>query len=338
MPIAEIDSRGLRDARHQRGRRPELLYYSSLGEGEIDFSIVVPAHNRPLLLGQCLQAIARLAYPVKRFEVIVVDDGSEESLEPEVVPFLGHLNLSLLRQSNTGPAGARNGGVAAAKGRYVVFTDDDCRPDPGWLGALARRLAENPECAAGGNTTNGLAENLFSRASQVLVEFLYRHWNRDADDAIFLASNNLAFPRARFVEVRGFDTNFPLAAAEDRELCARWRWQGGRIVFAPDAIVHHFHTLHLKTFIIQHFNYGRGEVTFRSIRRQRGEPRAPVEREPFYRPLLGYVFTRDRDLRGFAVAMLIVLSQFVMPMGYLRQLLVSRAKTFAVAESDRLRE
>src|ERR1035441_39433 len=197
MPIAEIVSHGESNARRPKRRHPELLCSSSLGGGEIDFSIGVPAHNRPLRLGQCLQALAAVAYPVTRYEVIVVDDGSEESLEPVVAPFLGCLNIALLRQPNSGPAGARNAGAAAARGRYVVFTDDDCRPAQGWLDALARRLAANPQSAAGGKTENGLAGNLFSSASQILVDYLYRHWNRDADDAVFIPSNNLAFPRAR---------------------------------------------------------------------------------------------------------------------------------------------
>ncbi len=335
--MAEIVSRGKGDAVHPKRRGPELLCSASLGGGEIEFSIVVPAHNRPLRLSQCLQAIATLAFPVTRYEVIVVDDGSEESLEPVVVPFLSHLNITLLRQPNSGPAGARNTGAAKARGRYVVFTDDDCRPDPGWLDALATRLQASPSCAAGGKTVNGLAENPFSSASQILIEYLYRHWNRDADDAVFITSNNLAFPRARFVEVRGFDPNFPLAAAEDRELCDRWRSQGGRIVFVPDAIVHHFHALNLKTFLVQHFNYGRGALIYHDLRRRRAEQRAPVKPGPFYRHLLKYAFTRAGGLRGVAVVTLVGLSQIVMPMGFLRQLYISRAGTSAVSGSDRSR-
>jgi glycosyltransferase involved in cell wall biosynthesis len=42
----------------------------------------------------------------------------------------------LIEQANAGPATARNAGAQASRGAYVVFTDDDCRPDPGWLGAI----------------------------------------------------------------------------------------------------------------------------------------------------------------------------------------------------------
>jgi glycosyltransferase involved in cell wall biosynthesis len=311
-------------ARSQGGARTvatvrELLRSSPFGVGQIDFSVVIPAHNRPRQLIECLAAISVLAYPVSRYEVIVVDDGSDESMEPAVAPFLGRMNIALLRQSNSGPAKARNAGAAAARGKYVAFTDDDCRPDPCWLAALAKSVAANPGCAVGGQTINGLPENLFSAASQLLVQYVYRHWNRDKDDACFIASNNLAFPRECFIEIKGFDTRFPLAAAEDRELCDRWRWRDGRIVYAPDAIIHHFHALNLKTFLAQHFNYGRGAQIFREIRRQRAGKSVPFDEVSFYWNMPGYLFSHDRGVRSVGVAVLIGLSQIVLPLGYLRQ-------------------
>ena len=336
MLIGQSVARAAGPGGSSEARRVQVLC-SSLADRsntlEIDFSIVIPAHNRPAQLHNCLDAIATLSYPRDRREVIVVDDGSIQDLAPAVAPFLSPLRIGLLRQDNCGPAAARNAGAAAANGRYVVFIDDDCRPDSGWLDALAVKLAANPGCAAGGQTANGLPENLFSSASQLLLGYLYQHWNRDGDDAFFIASNNLVFPRARFLELGGFDTTFPLAAAEDRELCDRWRSQDGRLVYAPEALVHHFHALSLKTFIIQHFSYGRGAWIFRDIRRRREKPRPAMPPGPFYFPLLKFVFTRDRSPRGVAVALLVVLSQIVMPLGYLRQMFASRAPTSTASTS-----
>lgn len=337
MPIAQSVARAAGNGGSSEARRVQVLCSSLLERSdtlEIDFSIVIPAHNRPAQLRNCLDAIATLKYPRDRCEVIVVDDGSTQVLTPAVVPFLNRLHITLLRQHNSGPAAARNTGAAAATGRYVVFTDDDCRPDTGWLEALAGKLATNPGCAAGGQTVNGLPENLFSTASQVLIGYLYQHWNRDGDDAFFIASNNLAFPRARFLEVGGFNATFPLAAAEDRELCDRWRSHQGRLVYAPEALVHHFHALNLKTFVIQHFSYGRGARIFRDLRRWREKPRRWAPPGPFYLPLLNFVSTRDRSPRGLAVAMLVMLSQIVMPLGYLRQMFAARAQVSAASASD----
>ncbi len=53
----------------------------------IDFSIIVPTHNRSIQLTACLEAIACLRYARERFELIVVDDGSREPVEPAARQF-----------------------------------------------------------------------------------------------------------------------------------------------------------------------------------------------------------------------------------------------------------
>jgi glycosyltransferase involved in cell wall biosynthesis len=337
MPIAQSAMRSAGDSGAPVARSVQILRSSiqdHSDSGEIDFSIVIPAHNRPKQLGQCLEAIATLKFPLTRYEVIVVDDGSTDDLAPVVVPLLDRLRITLLRQPNSGPAAARNAGAAVATGRYVVFTDDDCRPAPEWLRALADKLAVNPECAIGGKIANGLPENLFSTASQVMVEYLYRQWNRDPDDAFFIASNNLAVARARFVEIGGFDVTFPLAAAEDREWCSRWRSLRGRLIYAPDAVVHHFHAHTLKTFLRQHFNYGRGAMVFRAVRRRSATRLEAAPTGWFYLPLMKFAITRDLSPRGAAVAILVGLAQTVLPLGYLRQSFASRAQTPEASIAD----
>ena len=77
--------------------------------------------------------MTRLGYPQDRFEVIVVDDGSEPPMDSVVSFFRDRLELVLLSQANSGPAAARNTGAAQAKGKFLAFTDDDCTPAPDWL-------------------------------------------------------------------------------------------------------------------------------------------------------------------------------------------------------------
>lgn len=92
------------------------------------FSIVVPTYRRPQALRRCLAALSRLDYPRERFEVLVVDDGSDESPEPIVTEARGTVNARLIQQDHAGPARARNRGAAEATGTFLAFTDDDCEP------------------------------------------------------------------------------------------------------------------------------------------------------------------------------------------------------------------
>lgn len=242
------------------------------------FSVVVPTYNRPAQLAECLEALAALAFPRERFEVVVADDGGESSLEPVIAPFRDRMRVRVIRQNNAGPAAARNAGAAAATGRFLAFTDDDCRPRPDWLDRLHDALSKNDAAMIGGRSVNALPNNACSTASQVILDVVYDHFNSGAGGPRFFASNNVAMPRTRFNELGGFDADFPLAAGEDRDLCDRWRHRGLPLLYAEDAVVDHAHPLTLKRFYRQHFNYGRGAYLYHQLRarRQSGRMRDDV--------------------------------------------------------------
>lgn len=282
------------------------------------FSIVIPTYNRQDRLNSLLQSLSQLSYPHDRFEVIVVDDGSHTSLEPIVEPFKAHFSLNFIRQPNAGPASARNRGAAAAKGEYLVFTDDDCQPDPRWLEALAEAIALSPNALIGGHTINALDDNIYSDASQLLLAYLYGYYNQpgEGDDASFFASNNFAMPCNLYQQLGGFDTSFPLAAGEDREFCDRWKHHQLPMRYAPSMQVKHFHKLSLTSFWRQHFNYGRGAFHFHRVRSQRQAGSFKVEPLKFYLQLVVYPFENQQGFRVWPLSGLFLLSQFANAAGF----------------------
>src|SRR4030095_4045208 len=100
------------------------------------FSVIVPTYQRARSLAVCLQALAHQKYPRDRYEVLVVDDGSEMSPAASVDAFRDRMNVRLLVQSHSGPANARNCGARHAVGSFLVFTDDDWAPSETWLHAM----------------------------------------------------------------------------------------------------------------------------------------------------------------------------------------------------------
>ena len=186
------------------------------------FRVVIPSFARPERLAQCLDALARTEF-AGAFEVVVVDDGSPQPLAPVIDGFADRLPVRSQRQDNRGPAAARNAGARTARGRILAFTDDDCLPDRHWIAAMARAGAAQPLALIGGRVDNALPANIYSAASQDLVDYLYEYFGAAAGDAPFFTSNNIACDRARFLDLGGFDESFPLAAGEDRELGMRWR-------------------------------------------------------------------------------------------------------------------
>jgi GT2 family glycosyltransferase len=298
---------------------------------QIGFSIVVPTYNRPAHVRRCVEAIAGVSYPAHLLELIVVDDGSTSSVAEGLAGVNVPFSWRVLRQKNSGPAAARNRGVGECCQPMVAFIDDDCRPDAQWLSRFAGAALENPGAALGGRTVNALQQNVYAETSQQLIDTLYEHQESTRSQAAFFTSNNLAFPVERLKTVGGFSEDFPLAAAEDREICYRWTRNGGRLVKVPDAVVYHEHALTLERFCRQHFNYGRGAYAF-----HRKAPEAYAERNireaiRFYTGLLVAPIRRTSPAKGLVISGLTVLSQAANAAGFFYELRTARSKSRTVS-------
>jgi glycosyltransferase involved in cell wall biosynthesis len=285
------------------------------------FSIIIPTHERPAPLSACLASLTRLDYPRERFEVIVVDDGSNSPLDDTVGAVRDRMEIQLIRQKNAGPAAARNRGAAAARGEFLAFTDDDCEPEPSWLRSFAEHLSSGPCQAVGGRTVNALNDNIYAAAGQLIVDYLYERFNSLTGEALFFTSNNLAIRAETYLNVGGFDTGFPRAAGEDREFCARWLRHGHGLRYVPEAVVRHSHHLGFAGFVRQQYNYGRGSCRYRRQCTSKGEKDSRLEAPGFYFQLLRYPFIRPDVRARVATGALFALSQAAITAGYARELL-----------------
>jgi len=277
------------------------------------FSVIVPTFERPRQLAGCLRALARLRYPREAYEVIVVDDGGTTPLSPVLDEARGDVQVRLLRRENGGPAAARNTGLAIARGRYVAFTDDDCQPEPDWLAAFEQRLRGDGAALVGGRTVNALVDDPFASTSQLIVDMILDHHNRDPDNAYFFPSNNLVLPREGVVALGGFAAGF--RTSEDRDLCDRWGLLGRRLRYAKDAVVRHAHAMDLPSFWRQHVGYGRGAWRFlRAHQRRAGGSTIDTA---FYRRVLSQSLRRLTGQRQPArVAVLLALWQVANTAGF----------------------
>jgi GT2 family glycosyltransferase len=249
-------------------------------------TVVVPTRDRPHALAACLRSLAEIERPPGGFEVIVVDDGSTVPVRAPTPAEPAWNDLRVLRIAHAGPAAARNAGAANGHGELLAFTDDDCLPAADWLVKLRREMLDDGADAVGGRVVNVVADDPWADASQILLDRLYDWYNANPADARFLASSNLLVRRAAFEAIGGFDTAFPAAAAEDRDLCQRLREAGRRLAFAPEARVLHAHPLGIRGFWRQHTAYGRGAARFHRLRAARTGETLRVEPLGFYANLL----------------------------------------------------
>jgi GT2 family glycosyltransferase len=105
-------------------------------------SVIVPVYNDPERLDACLRALAEQAYPLDRYEVIVVDNGSDSHLRESALP--GH-RVRLIIEAEGGSYLARNAGIAVARGEVFAFTDADCLPCENWLFEGVAALLRHPD-------------------------------------------------------------------------------------------------------------------------------------------------------------------------------------------------
>ena len=105
-----------------------------------DVSVIVPAYNARRFLGEALESVRAQELPAR--EVIVIDDGSTDGSAEVARSFEG---VIVLRQVNSGPAAARNAGLARATGSLLTFLDADDQMTPGRLAVQVGHLADHLE-------------------------------------------------------------------------------------------------------------------------------------------------------------------------------------------------
>jgi glycosyltransferase involved in cell wall biosynthesis len=114
------------------------------------FSVVIPAYNARDLVGSTIRSVLRQTRG--DFELIVVDDGSQDGT-PEVVSAIADPRLRLVRQANSGTAGARNRGIEESTGKLVSFLDNDDLWMPTYLELMGAAL--DSDASAGFAYTDG---------------------------------------------------------------------------------------------------------------------------------------------------------------------------------------
>jgi GT2 family glycosyltransferase len=187
-------------------------------------SVIVPSHNRPVLLAASVAGILDSIAGCDS-ELIVVDDGSNPPLVRNALS--ERRSVTVVRLEGEGPAAARNAGARLAQGDVLLFTDDDAVPSPEWArAALAYLDFHHDAVAVTGPIRSVPWDPLYEQSLEAL-------------EAGHCWTCNIAYRRSVFEHVGGFrPALFVHAHAEDRDLALR-AMQHGAIGFTPAMRVAH---------------------------------------------------------------------------------------------------
>lgn len=212
-------------------------------------SIIIPVSNQIELTGKCLNAIKRTIQQII-YEIIVVDNGSSDSTTSKLKKWSaeGHFR-AIFNKSNLGFGIACNMGAREARGKYLVFLNNDTIPRPGWLEALVT-LAENRVKAGAVGAKLVYPNGKLQEAGGIIFSD-GSGWNygrgEHPNDPRFNFVRQVDYCSAACLLVRadlfhklgGFDTRFEPAYYEDTDLCFAIRASGFEVYYQPEAMVIH---------------------------------------------------------------------------------------------------
>lgn len=192
-------------------------------------SIVIPTCNRPDLLSLCLDHLSRSIQASGRtdIEVVITDDSADartQLLIQEQYPW-----ARWFAGPRGGPARNRNSGVAHASGKWIFFTDDDCLPTVGWVGAFLKAIADS-------------AGSFRVFEGRTVADRDPRRLDEEAPvntHGGYLWGCNMAVERELFVRIGGFCEGFPHPGFEDSDFRVCLVEAGEKFPFVADAEVCH---------------------------------------------------------------------------------------------------
>jgi glycosyltransferase involved in cell wall biosynthesis len=201
-------------------------------------SVVIPCYNQAEHIRNVVAAILNQSHPPD--EIIVVDDASTDNS----VDILHELPVELIcHAQNQGPGIARNTGLHAAEGEFIVYVDADAYAEHQMIAALLNAYHHPQSKTLAGVTGRGIEihiENVYDRWRAI-------HAKQDfgpniRDNVPFLFGLCMSFRREILLEIGGFDPFFPTNAGEDYDIGFRLKKAGYWLRYTPEATVLHQHS------------------------------------------------------------------------------------------------
>lgn len=235
----------------------------------IETSVVIPCYNGAPFLRTQLSAIARSADP--SVEVVISDNGSTDD-SADVARRLGEeLGLCVRVVDSSGKKGinhARNVGVRASRGAFVLMCDCDDEVSERWLDGLRGALRNGADCV-GGPLVRVFSDGTVLETAEGVH---FRLWPRAGVTVGSPTGANCGFTRALYDSLGGFDESF-VGGGDEIDFFYRATLGGARLQNAPHAAIRYLQRDSGRGTFTQNMNYGRGSVRLHRKLGDLGMPR-----------------------------------------------------------------
>ncbi len=211
-------------------------------------SIVIPVFNKIEYTRRCLEQVLKIT-PEHLYELIVIDNGSTDGTAEYLAALKGRVRV-LTNVENLGFVDACNQGASVARGRYLVFLNNDTLPLNGWLEALLGMAERDPAVGAVGAQLIYPDGRLQEAGGIIFSDGSGWNFGRFGDprdpayqlpvEVDYCSGAALLVRRELFQHLGGFDRRYAPAYYEDADLCFAIRSLGYKVMYCPEARVVHF--------------------------------------------------------------------------------------------------
>lgn len=227
------------------------------------FSVIIPVYNRPDEVDELLDSLSKQSR--SNFEVVIVEDGSTVPCKEVVERYANLLDIKYIYKDNEGRSIARNVGIEASTGDYLVFFDSDCVIPPQYFEVLDKALEDNPVDCFGGPDA---AHESFSDTQKAINYAMTSFWTTGGIrggkvqlEKFVPRTFNTGFSRAVYERVGGFREMF----SEDIDMSTRIKNAGFTIALIREAFVYHKRRVDFKKFLRQVYVFGMSRITLKLL-------------------------------------------------------------------------
>ncbi|MCQ2084218.1 MAG: glycosyltransferase [Bacteroidaceae bacterium] len=225
---------------------------------ELYFSLIVPVFNRPDEVKELLESLT--LQTDKRFEVVIVEDGSTRPCKEICDAYKERLDICYLDKPNSGRSKTRNFGMDHASGNYFIIFDSDCIMPPHYIETVRTCLEHDfTDCFGGPDSSDSSFSNLQKAISYSMTSFMTTGGIRGGMKNVNKftpRSFNMGISKACYEKVGGFKDMI----GEDIDMSFRIRENGFKPRLLPEAFVCHKRRSTLKGFFRQVRTFGRGRI------------------------------------------------------------------------------
>lgn len=220
---------------------------------QIAISVVICSYNREAYIIQAIDSLYKQDVDKQRYEVIVVDNNSQDDTAAKVNAYIAsHPDMQLYYhlEKRQGASYARNTGADMSRGQLICCMDDDAVAMPGYLSNIINFFEQHPDAT-------GLGGRIIPRyipeepkwmshyVSSLVGNFDYSPVTKPFDNGRYPLESNMIVRRENFFAVGGFNTSLPgvkgtlRIGGEGKEFFYKLISKGGIIYYDPEVIVHH---------------------------------------------------------------------------------------------------